>query len=153
MSVGGLEQQMTHLFSYNGFDPTHSYLASAFWNQLTSWRLKSCTTSGGVLFGEIGLSIAQANGKSCITQVRRLEKMRGEPASLQLTSVTLAPILTLGSTYPPFACGSGHIMTRDLVKTIIDRQGAKLHRFQGEDVSLGLWMTPAAPSYLQVRIS
>jgi hypothetical protein len=51
---------------------THS-LRPAFWNQLTSWRLKSCTTSGGAPFGGTGLSIAQANGKSCVTQVRRLE--------------------------------------------------------------------------------
>lgn len=44
------------------------------------------------------------------------------------------------TTYPPFACGSGYLLSKDIVKWIfLNRFHLKI--FQGEDVSLGIWLS------------
>ncbi|XP_071506237.1 UDP-GalNAc:beta-1,3-N-acetylgalactosaminyltransferase 2-like [Diadema antillarum] len=48
--------------------------------------------------------------------------------------------------YPSFACGSGSLMSMDLVRWIASNS-RHLHRFQGEDVSLGIWLAAVQPSY------
>ena len=47
-------------------------------------------------------------------------------------------------TYPPFACGSGYVLGQGLVQLLSDN-GRQLHAFQGEDVSLGIWLSPFHP--------
>lgn len=42
-------------------------------------------------------------------------------------------------------------MTRDLARAVT-RQSQSIHSFQGEDVSLGLWLAPLAPQYLKVSV-
>ena len=43
-------------------------------------------------------------------------------------------------TYPPFACGSAYILSKDIVDWIAENSD-RLKRFQGEDVSLGIWLS------------
>ncbi|XP_067681423.1 UDP-GalNAc:beta-1,3-N-acetylgalactosaminyltransferase 2-like [Haliotis asinina] len=52
------------------------------------------------------------------------------------------------STYPRFACGSGNIVSRD-VHTWIAASSGQLHPYQGEDVSLGMWLAAIGPHYEQ----
>ncbi|XP_076464185.1 UDP-GalNAc:beta-1,3-N-acetylgalactosaminyltransferase 2-like [Babylonia areolata] len=51
------------------------------------------------------------------------------------------------SLYPPFACGSGSVLSRGLHLWLAANR-PHLHSFQGEDVSLGIWLAPLAPSLL-----
>ncbi|RWS07339.1 UDP-GalNAc:beta-1:3-N-acetylgalactosaminyltransferase 2-like protein [Dinothrombium tinctorium] len=51
--------------------------------------------------------------------------------------------------YPPFACGSGYLITSFLVNWIVINKNF-LHRFQGEDVSMGIWLSSLSPKYFQV---
>ncbi|RWS28430.1 UDP-GalNAc:beta-1:3-N-acetylgalactosaminyltransferase 2-like protein [Leptotrombidium deliense] len=53
--------------------------------------------------------------------------------------------------YPPFACGSGNVLSRDLIDWIVMNKNY-LHKFQGEDVSLGIWLSACLPKYIQVHI-
>lgn len=46
--------------------------------------------------------------------------------------------------YPPFACGSGNVLSRNLVKWI-SFNSQNLHHYQGEDVSMGIWLSPLNP--------
>ncbi|XP_054155225.1 UDP-GalNAc:beta-1,3-N-acetylgalactosaminyltransferase 2-like [Oppia nitens] len=48
--------------------------------------------------------------------------------------------------YPTFACGSGYVLSSDLVKWI-SYNTHYLHRFQGEDVSMGIWLSAIKPIY------
>eukprot|EP00057_Strongylocentrotus_purpuratus_P005505 XP_003731122.2 PREDICTED: UDP-GalNAc:beta-1,3-N-acetylgalactosaminyltransferase 2 [Strongylocentrotus purpuratus] len=48
--------------------------------------------------------------------------------------------------YPSFACGSGSMMTRDLFQWIA-ANSRNLFKFQGEDVSLGIWLAALQPNY------
>jgi beta-1,3-N-acetylgalactosaminyltransferase 2 len=48
-------------------------------------------------------------------------------------------------TYPPFPCGAGYILSADLVR-FIARNADFLHYYQGEDVSLGIWLAPLNPT-------
>lgn len=42
-------------------------------------------------------------------------------------------------TYPPFACGSGYVITRPVVDWIV-RNSNDLKVYQGEDTSMGIWL-------------
>eukprot|EP00117_Sycon_ciliatum_P050724 scpid19573/ scgid35772/ UDP-GalNAc:beta-1,3-N-acetylgalactosaminyltransferase 2; Beta-1,3-N-acetylgalactosaminyltransferase II len=44
-----------------------------------------------------------------------------------------------GKVYPPFACGSGSVLSRDAVAWIASNSQS-LKPYQGEDVSLGMWL-------------
>jgi hypothetical protein len=50
----------------------------------------------------------------------------------------------VSTTYPPFPCGAGYVMTADLVQYLAVN-AAKLNCFQGEDVSTGIWLAPLKP--------
>ncbi|KAK7487019.1 hypothetical protein BaRGS_00021689 [Batillaria attramentaria] len=52
------------------------------------------------------------------------------------------------SVYPPFACGSGYVVPRALHLWLASNSHL-LHPFQGEDVSMGIWLSPLAPERLQ----
>lgn len=47
-------------------------------------------------------------------------------------------------TYPPFACGSGYVLGRSLMDFVVKNKET-LHAFQGEDVSLGIWLSSIHP--------
>ena len=47
-------------------------------------------------------------------------------------------------TYPPFACGSAYVVGRSLVAFLSDNR-ERLHAFQGEDVSLAIWLSGLQP--------
>lgn len=53
--------------------------------------------------------------------------------------------------YPSFACGSGYILTNDLIKWLAINHD-KLYAYQGEDVSMGIWMTAINPKKIEVNI-
>lgn len=48
------------------------------------------------------------------------------------------------STYPPFACGSGNAVGTGLVQWLA-KNSQELHRFQGEDISMGIWLSAIDP--------
>ncbi|XP_063222313.1 UDP-GalNAc:beta-1,3-N-acetylgalactosaminyltransferase 2-like isoform X2 [Bacillus rossius redtenbacheri] len=49
-------------------------------------------------------------------------------------------------TYPPFPCGAGYVLSRDTVRFLALNAREHLHaRFQGEDVSLGIWLAGVNP--------
>uniref|UniRef100_A0A3Q0RCY1 Hexosyltransferase n=1 Tax=Amphilophus citrinellus TaxID=61819 RepID=A0A3Q0RCY1_AMPCI len=50
--------------------------------------------------------------------------------------------------YPAFACGSGYVVSRDLVQWLANNAG-KLKAYQGEDVSMGIWMAAVGPQKYQ----
>ncbi|XP_027196315.2 UDP-GalNAc:beta-1,3-N-acetylgalactosaminyltransferase 2-like [Dermatophagoides pteronyssinus] len=50
--------------------------------------------------------------------------------------------------YPSFACGSGYILTNDLIKWLAINHD-KLYAYQGEDVSMGIWMTAINPKKIE----
>ncbi|XP_076141629.1 UDP-GalNAc:beta-1,3-N-acetylgalactosaminyltransferase 2 [Alosa pseudoharengus] len=50
--------------------------------------------------------------------------------------------------YPAFACGSGYVVSRDLVEWLASNAG-KLKAYQGEDVSMGIWMAAVGPRKYQ----
>ncbi|XP_029691225.1 UDP-GalNAc:beta-1,3-N-acetylgalactosaminyltransferase 2-like isoform X2 [Takifugu rubripes] len=50
--------------------------------------------------------------------------------------------------YPAFACGSGYVVSRDLVHWLSSNAG-KLKAYQGEDVSMGIWMAAVGPHKYQ----
>lgn len=47
-------------------------------------------------------------------------------------------------TYPPFPCGSGYVLERKLIEFLVKNQDL-LHNYQGEDVSMGIWLSPLNP--------
>ena len=50
--------------------------------------------------------------------------------------------------YPPFACGSGYLLSKDLVDWIA-LNSVRLKLYQGEDTSLGIWLSAISPSRIQ----
>ncbi|XP_023556613.1 UDP-GalNAc:beta-1,3-N-acetylgalactosaminyltransferase 2 isoform X2 [Octodon degus] len=46
--------------------------------------------------------------------------------------------------YPAFACGSGYVISRDIVGWLASNSG-RLKTYQGEDVSMGIWMAAIGP--------
>uniref|UniRef100_A0AAY4D091 Hexosyltransferase n=1 Tax=Denticeps clupeoides TaxID=299321 RepID=A0AAY4D091_9TELE len=50
--------------------------------------------------------------------------------------------------YPAFACGSGYVVSRDLVEWLASN-AEKLKAYQGEDVSMGIWMAAVGPTRYQ----
>lgn len=50
-------------------------------------------------------------------------------------------------TYPWFACGSGYIISSD-IGAYLTSAHPHLHRFQGEDVSMGIWLSPLTIRYI-----
>lgn len=50
--------------------------------------------------------------------------------------------------YPAFACGSGYVVSRDLVEWLASNS-EKLKAYQGEDVSMGIWMAAVGPNKYQ----
>ncbi|XP_022248817.1 UDP-GalNAc:beta-1,3-N-acetylgalactosaminyltransferase 2-like isoform X2 [Limulus polyphemus] len=50
--------------------------------------------------------------------------------------------------YPVFACGAGSVLSRDLVSWITQNTET-LYNYQGEDVSMGIWLSAVKPSYVQ----
>ncbi|XP_070571047.1 UDP-GalNAc:beta-1,3-N-acetylgalactosaminyltransferase 2-like isoform X2 [Ptychodera flava] len=51
------------------------------------------------------------------------------------------------SEYPAFACGSGYVLSSDLVEWISDNS-MHLYAYQGEDTSLGIWLSALNPHYV-----
>ncbi|XP_053203459.1 UDP-GalNAc:beta-1,3-N-acetylgalactosaminyltransferase 2-like, partial [Panonychus citri] len=51
-----------------------------------------------------------------------------------------------GSVYPSFACGSGYVISIDIAKWINSNKDY-LHYYQGEDVSMGIWLSSILPTY------
>ncbi|XP_058910607.2 UDP-GalNAc:beta-1,3-N-acetylgalactosaminyltransferase 2 isoform X3 [Kogia breviceps] len=51
--------------------------------------------------------------------------------------------------YPAFACGSGYVISRDIVHWLAGNSG-RLKTYQGEDVSMGIWMAAIGPKRYQV---
>jgi len=50
--------------------------------------------------------------------------------------------------YPAFACGSGYVLSRSIVQWLVDNRDW-LHLYQGEDVSMGIWLAALCPERLQ----
>ncbi|XP_034040108.1 UDP-GalNAc:beta-1,3-N-acetylgalactosaminyltransferase 2 [Thalassophryne amazonica] len=50
--------------------------------------------------------------------------------------------------YPAFACGSGYVVSHDLVQWLASN-AEKLKAYQGEDVSMGIWMAAVGPQKYQ----
>ncbi|XP_061546649.1 UDP-GalNAc:beta-1,3-N-acetylgalactosaminyltransferase 2 isoform X1 [Phycodurus eques] len=50
--------------------------------------------------------------------------------------------------YPAFACGSGYVASRDLVQWLASNADS-LKAYQGEDVSMGIWMAAIGPQKYQ----
>lgn len=51
--------------------------------------------------------------------------------------------------YPWFACGSGYILTNDLIRWLAMNYD-QLYGYQGEDVSMGIWMAAINPNKIEV---
>lgn len=51
--------------------------------------------------------------------------------------------------YPWFACGSGYIITNDLIEWLA-MNFDRLYAYQGEDVSMGIWMAAINPIKIEV---
>lgn len=49
--------------------------------------------------------------------------------------------------YPSFACGSGSLLSADIVRWVAQNSDS-LNMFQGEDVSLGIWMAALSPQLI-----
>ncbi|KAM6217451.1 UDP-GalNAc:beta-1,3-N-acetylgalactosaminyltransferase 2 [Rhynchocyon petersi] len=50
--------------------------------------------------------------------------------------------------YPAFACGSGYVISRDIVHWLASNS-ERLKTYQGEDVSMGIWMAAIGPKRFQ----
>uniref|UniRef100_K1RHJ1 Hexosyltransferase n=1 Tax=Magallana gigas TaxID=29159 RepID=K1RHJ1_MAGGI len=50
--------------------------------------------------------------------------------------------------YPAFACGSGNVVNRN-VHEWIAKNADYLHEYQGEDVSMGIWMAAISPARVE----
>ncbi|XP_032347773.1 UDP-GalNAc:beta-1,3-N-acetylgalactosaminyltransferase 2 isoform X5 [Camelus ferus] len=51
--------------------------------------------------------------------------------------------------YPAFACGSGYVISKDIVHWLASNSG-RLKTYQGEDVSMGIWMAAIGPKRYQL---
>ncbi|ESP02802.1 hypothetical protein LOTGIDRAFT_111084 [Lottia gigantea] len=52
------------------------------------------------------------------------------------------------SVYPKFACGSGNVISSDIHKWLV-KNNNDLNLFQGEDVSMGIWLSSLVVKYVQ----
>jgi len=52
------------------------------------------------------------------------------------------------SEYPAFACGSGYIVSQD-ISSWLSMNSDQLHGYQGEDTSMGIWLSAIGPRYVQ----
>ncbi|XP_039593801.1 UDP-GalNAc:beta-1,3-N-acetylgalactosaminyltransferase 2 [Polypterus senegalus] len=50
--------------------------------------------------------------------------------------------------YPAFACGSGYVASKDVVQWLADN-AKRLKAYQGEDVSMGIWLAAVGPQKFQ----
>uniref|UniRef100_A0A8C8SEV1 Hexosyltransferase n=1 Tax=Pelusios castaneus TaxID=367368 RepID=A0A8C8SEV1_9SAUR len=50
--------------------------------------------------------------------------------------------------YPAFACGSGYVISKDIVQWLASN-AERLKTYQGEDVSMGIWMAAIGPKRYQ----
>uniref|UniRef100_A0A8D0H8F0 Hexosyltransferase n=1 Tax=Sphenodon punctatus TaxID=8508 RepID=A0A8D0H8F0_SPHPU len=50
--------------------------------------------------------------------------------------------------YPAFACGSGYVISKDIVEWLASNS-ERLKTYQGEDVSMGIWMAAIGPKRYQ----
>ncbi|XP_019382266.1 PREDICTED: UDP-GalNAc:beta-1,3-N-acetylgalactosaminyltransferase 2 [Gavialis gangeticus] len=50
--------------------------------------------------------------------------------------------------YPAFACGSGYVISKDIVQWLASNS-ERLKTYQGEDVSMGIWMAAIGPKRYQ----
>ncbi|XP_042732009.1 UDP-GalNAc:beta-1,3-N-acetylgalactosaminyltransferase 2 isoform X2 [Lagopus leucura] len=50
--------------------------------------------------------------------------------------------------YPAFACGSGYVISKDIVEWLASNS-ERLKTYQGEDVSMGIWMAAVGPKRYQ----
>lgn len=50
--------------------------------------------------------------------------------------------------YPPFACGAAYVLSSNVVHWLA-QNWRQLHIYQGEDVSLGIWLSAIGPDYIQ----
>ncbi|XP_015750508.1 PREDICTED: UDP-GalNAc:beta-1,3-N-acetylgalactosaminyltransferase 2-like, partial [Acropora digitifera] len=55
------------------------------------------------------------------------------------------------SVYPSFACGAGNVLSADLIKWLA-LNADHLKSYQGEDVSMGIWLSAVAPIIVNVRV-
>uniref|UniRef100_H2YHY8 Hexosyltransferase n=1 Tax=Ciona savignyi TaxID=51511 RepID=H2YHY8_CIOSA len=55
------------------------------------------------------------------------------------------------SAYPAFACGGGYVLSHDLVRWLTSNIDY-LHVYQGEDVSMGIWLSAILPKLIQNRL-
>ncbi|KAK3092392.1 hypothetical protein FSP39_002253 [Pinctada imbricata] len=53
--------------------------------------------------------------------------------------------------YPAFACGSGYIIPREISQWL-SQNAHRLHSYQGEDVSMGIYMATILPTLIDVSI-
>lgn len=49
--------------------------------------------------------------------------------------------------YPKFACGAGYVLSSDLIHWL-DSNADILTAYQGEDVSMGIWLSAVKPNYI-----
>lgn len=49
--------------------------------------------------------------------------------------------------YPMFGCGSGNVLSADLVHWLANNSG-HLKYYQGEDVSMGIWLSAVGPTFI-----
>ncbi|KAM4693201.1 UDP-GalNAc:beta-1,3-N-acetylgalactosaminyltransferase 2 isoform 3-T3 [Discoglossus pictus] len=54
----------------------------------------------------------------------------------------------LSPAYPAFACGSGYVISKDIVQWLASNSD-RLKTYQGEDVSMGIWMSAIGPKRYQ----
>ncbi|KAM8952575.1 UDP-GalNAc:beta-1,3-N-acetylgalactosaminyltransferase 2 [Pelodytes ibericus] len=54
----------------------------------------------------------------------------------------------LSPAYPAFACGSGYVISQDIVQWLASNSN-RLKTYQGEDVSMGIWMSAIGPRRYQ----
>ncbi|XP_075452892.1 UDP-GalNAc:beta-1,3-N-acetylgalactosaminyltransferase 2 isoform X1 [Ascaphus truei] len=54
----------------------------------------------------------------------------------------------LSPAYPAFACGSGYVISKDIVQWLASNSD-RLKTYQGEDVSMGIWMSAIGPRRYQ----
>lgn len=50
--------------------------------------------------------------------------------------------------YPKFACGSGYVISSDLSRSLV-QMSDQLKTYQGEDVSMGIWMAALGPHLIE----
>ncbi|XP_056407377.1 LOW QUALITY PROTEIN: UDP-GalNAc:beta-1,3-N-acetylgalactosaminyltransferase 2 [Hyla sarda] len=88
--------------------------------------------------------------------LRALEKVRGPNAWWGNFRLNWAVDRTgkwqeleyMSPAYPAFACGSGYVISRDIVQWLA-ANADRLKTYQGEDVSMGIWMSAIGPRRYQ----